>query len=120
MKFPIYGYAIGAVLIAIIIVLYIYKKAYATKIILFHSQKCSYCIKLMPEWKDLVSRARFSLGVRTIEIDVDNGVGAEKLKDNYNIESWPTIVFIKDIKWTKYNDDDNRTTDKIWNAAVDY
>ncbi len=120
MNFSIYKYVIGAILITIIVVLYVYKRAYATKIILFHSQKCSYCIKLMPEWKELVSRARFSLGVRTIEVDVDNDAGVEKLKDNYDVDAWPTIIILKDIKWKKYDDDDNRTADKIWNAAVDY
>ena len=108
MNFPIYGYVVGAVVIAIVVLLYIYKRAYATKIILFHSEKCQYCVKLMPEWKKLVSRARFSTKIRTIEVDVDKDAGAEKLKDNYDVKSWPTIIIIKDYKWTKYDDEENR------------
>ena len=45
---------------------------------------------------------------------------SKKLKDNYGVESWPTIIILKDYKWKKYDDDDNRTSDKIWNAAIDY
>ena len=101
------------------ILLYLYKQAYATKVILFHSPDCSHCVKIMSEWYDLVSKARFSLTVKTQEVNVDNKDDIEsikKLKNNYNISGWPTIVIIKDIKWRHY--DGKKKSENIWNATL--
>lgn len=103
-------------LIIFICIIYLYKKAYATKVILFHSPKCPHCIKIMPEWDNFVSMCTLSLSVDAMDINVENNDSEiEKIKDNYDISSWPTIVIIRGIKWDIYNG--KNTADDIWNAV---
>ena len=113
------SYVYGISIIIIGIILYLYKKAYATKVILFHSPKCPYCIKMMPEWNKFISRTRFSLNISTYNINVDNENDSEiinKLKENYNISSWPTIIIVKDIKWREYEGE--LTSNDIWGSSI--
>lgn len=108
---------LGGVVILIIILFHLYKKAYATKVILFHSPKCPYCIKLMPEWNKFVSMCRFSTVVDAMEINVENNDSEIKhLKDNYQVNTWPTIIIIRGIKWDIY--DGERKAQDIWNAST--
>ncbi len=112
-----YLYILGFTLVIIIIACYVYKEAYATKVILFHSPKCKHCTKMMPEWDNFVSMARYSLSVRAMDFNVENSDSEiEKIKDNYDISSWPTIVIIRGIKWDHY--DGKLKADDIWNAVT--
>jgi len=65
-------------------------------LVLFYADWCGHCKKFMPEWDEKITPEMTPLGIQTVRVNVGGNTAEEEaLKNEYKVQGFPTIVFIK-------------------------
>lgn len=91
-------------IILILIILFLYRKAYAKPIYWFYRKSCGYCRKMEPEWEKFENRMAMSLKIKCIKIDTADDRNSRIVRD-FDIQSVPTIYKIDNGVRYKYEGD---------------
>lgn len=113
------SFIIGSLFICtIIIVIFLIKCVYATRVLWFYKDSCIYCKNMKKEWEDFWRRSMLKLFVCAKAIDVSTKKGA-KLQADFNLTTVPNIVKI--VGNNKYLYSGPRTADAIekWASRAD-
>lgn len=62
-------------------------------IMLFHLPTCGYCIDMMPEWDKFQKEYENDPDIKVVKV---NGATDRDLTDQYGVNSFPTVILVKD------------------------
>lgn len=77
--------------------------------ILYYSDMCSHCLKLMPVWKRLSKKYDKSKEIAIINVEANN-INLLQVKYKKNIEGFPTIFKYKKGKFIEEYSGDRKTS----------
>ncbi len=98
--------------ILIIIIAYLYRKAYAVDIYLFHKESCPHCVKMKGEWDIFSSGQGFSMvQVHEFETSLDEN---KKIAKDFGVTTVPLIVAVKNNRRYKYEGPRTAGSFKEW------
>ena len=66
----------------------------------FYATWCGHCKKLEPTWNELAKSTKDRINIGKIEASVNKRIGSK-----YNVQGYPTLLFINGDKYEKYNGD---------------
>lgn len=99
----------------IIILLILYKlinKQSGARIYWFYKDSCSFCKKMLPEWKKFKSTRN-----NVVDIDVSTEAG-RKMMDNFSLDTVPAIVKVKHDMRYVYCGDRTAVAIKKWDKSI--
>ena len=86
------------------------------KVLLFKMKQCSHCVKFMPEFEKFqkeTEKKNLSVDIKIVDSDDE---GSSELMKKYNVESFPTVIFVKDEKKHEYQ---GERTEKALTSYLD-
>ena len=73
------------------------------KLVMFYVDWCPHCQKAKPIWKKLVDKLANKLP--TLKLEMINGEENRKLAEKYEVQYFPTILFLKGDSVIEYEDE---------------
>jgi hypothetical protein len=90
---------IVAIVVLFIMIIYLYREAYATRIYRFHRPGCSACEAMTKEWT-LFKSSTYGM-IKVIDVDTSKAEN-ELISNDFGVDTVPTIVKVNDDMRTAY------------------
>lgn len=106
---------IAAIVVLVLLVLYLWREAYATRVILFYKPSCGACKRFKADgWKDFSNQNHIAMGVKIYEYDTSLEKN-KKISEVHKVTSVPCVIKIKsDNIVEQYGGDRSVESLNIW------
>jgi glutaredoxin len=81
---------VGVLLFLLLVLVYMYREAYALKLIYLYKKTCPYCVTFDTEWDKI---SKYAWGFKKVKIDAESERGLV-LMENFGLTTVPSVVCV--------------------------